>query len=201
MCFNTATEKNTVRQNDGGLAGIFHRMNDVQQPGIVTVGFEIVLVKTRVMRFVDVLVPFLIRKWRIDDDVIELLNPIMVFFILKMWLGERAFVTPDFCAEFLMEEAVHNGECGRFGADFLTINGDIAARLFSCANEQRSGSTGWIIDCNPIGLGLIDLYDFGEYAGDFSGGIELSFGFAFDERVAITSLALVMYDIDCWYSK
>ena len=166
-----------MRQNYGSASTRLHRLQDVQQKGIVAA------LRRRNRRdalamppaaegvfLARALEPALDGKRRIGDDIVERAKLAVV--ALVQGIGQRVAV-PEVWIVHAMYDHRHarHADCGH--VLFLALYGDTPFRLRRRAKKKRPGPASRIVDRNHPALVVADADHLRHYAANFGGGVEL----------------------------
>ena len=177
-----AAEQNAMRQNHGGVSARLHRLQYVQQKGIVAA------LQRRYRRdalamppapegvfLARTLEPALDGKRRIGNYIVECAEFAVV--ALVQGIGQRVAMP-----EIGIVDSVHDHRHARHadGGDvlFLSLYGDSPFRLRRRAKEKRPGTASRIVNRDHLALVVADANHLRHYAAHFGRRVELAFRLA-----------------------
>jgi hypothetical protein len=175
-----AAEKHAVRQDARSLAGCLERADNVQQVAVVALfrrrhpeGHE---ATERVVQRVEAVAPALVGEGRIGNDVVEGLESVAVH---EERHCQRAVSSVYPGSRTVVQDHVHSGESSRRNVLLLPVERDGGAGLVSYFQEQRAGTTGWIVNGGGRArLRAPDSKNLRHDAADLGGGVELALALA-----------------------
>ena len=177
-----ATEQNAMRQNDGGVSARLHRLQDVQQEGIVAA------LRRRNRRnpfamppaaegifLARALEPALHGEWGIGNDIVECAKFAVV--ALVQGIGQRVSV-PEIGIVHAMNDHRHARHADGRYILFLALYGNGPLRLRRRAKEKRPGTASRIVNRDHLARIVADTNHLRHYAAHFCRRVELAFRLA-----------------------